>query len=184
MRRTVLILFVLIGLPMVINAPVSAQGPDCSWQFDSCKTSVGLNCRHQYGCDQNPPDPGCTPANLQQCAVGPLGDCVLSREGCVGSGGADSGCDGLYSTCSQTSDSVGGACFDDYAQCLYATNVIDRSQWMSQEYDPNCVADAQAEYSNCLAGGNPGCVSQITGTVFGNCCRTQFRQEYQACKIY
>lgn len=186
MRRTVLILFVLIGLPIVITAPVSAQGPDCAWQFGNCRTSVNSNCTAQCQgqCASDPNPAQCIATCVQQCSVGPLGDCVLSREGCVSSGGTDGGCDGLYSTCSQVSDSVGGACFNDYAQCQYATNTVDRSQWMSGEFDMTCVANVQAEFYYCLEGGNPGCVSQITGTVFGNCCTAHFREEYQSCKIY
>ena len=182
MRKTILILFVLIGLPMVINAPVSAQGPDCSWQFGNCKTSVDLNCTQQCQAQCNAGPSQCQ-ACKQACAVGPLGDCVMSREGCVGSGGTDSGCDSLYSTCSQTSDSAAGACFDDYAQCQYATNTVNRSRWMTGEFDQYCLADVQAENDDCMSGGNPGCVSEITGTVFGNCCRAHFREEYQACRI-
>src|SRR2546421_12305710 len=112
MRKTVLILFVLIGSLMVINAPVSAQGPDCSGQFGDCKTSVGLNCAQQCQVECDVGTPSACASCKQNCAVGPLGSCVLSREGCVGSGGTDSSCDSLYMTCNQASDSVAGACFD------------------------------------------------------------------------
>ena len=184
MKRTVLTLLVIIGLPMVINAPVSAQGSDCSWQFSNCTSSANSNCT--ASCTQSCPqgDDTCINTCRTACLPTPLGNCVLSREGCVGSGGTDSGCGDLYSTCSQVADSVGGACFDDYAQCQYATNVIDRSKWMSGEYDMNCLDTVTAEYYDCLSGGNPGCVSQITGTVFGNCCVTQMRQARQECLVY
>ncbi len=183
----VFVLLVLLGgtIFVTVGPEVTAQqGPDCSWQFDTCTASATSACTTTCQAICPAGDNACVGSCVLVCAADPLGTCVSSREACVASGGVDSGCDGLFSTCSKVSDSAAGACFGDYAQCLYSTNVVDRSQWLSQEYDLNCVADAQAEYSNCLAGGNPGCVSQITGTIFPQCCMSRFRQDYKACLIY
>jgi hypothetical protein len=168
------ILLVLVGGTIYVNRPfqVKANPPtDCPWQFDNCKAS----------CETPPP---AQPGTYNSVCVA---YCVNDRENCVASGGPSSegGCENLFSACGLVpDDEASGACYGDYAQCLYATNVIKHSGWMGQEYDTNCVDEALAIEDDCFNGGNPDCINQTTNTVFNYCCMIRYKKDHEACLLY
>src|SRR6266566_674830 len=92
--RFFILLVLSVGVVFLVGrSRATAQSPpDCSGQFSTCQSTCEIS-------------PG---VYLSGC----IDQCVSDREGCVGSGGTDSGCEGLFSACGfGSSDASAGACY-------------------------------------------------------------------------
>jgi hypothetical protein len=166
------VLLTLTGSLFYVTSPPAAHAYDsCGGVYDSCRAG----CAAQY--------PGNTQA-YADCLSG----CVDGGEfnGCF-SGGDETTCNSLFSTCREIiNDGGDGGCFDAYANCEYGVYDAMRSRYtrlqgMPLEPDDPCLVNARSDYDACVAGGNNLCTSPADGSVIVGCCEGERNKAFAAC---